>query len=74
MATGQRAVNAFTYPTFLWFLGVVESRMDPEQIGRLRVRIYGHHSDDTQQIATDDLVWAAVMQPTTSSGVGGIRS
>ena len=27
-----------------WWIGVVEDRVDPEHLGRCRVRIYGYHS------------------------------
>jgi hypothetical protein len=43
---------------FNWWMGVVESRDDPLHLGRCQVRIFGHHSDNTQQIPTSDLSWA----------------
>lgn len=43
---------------FVWFLGVVEDRMDPEQIGRVRVRCFGWHDQDKSLIPTDGLPWA----------------
>ena len=30
----------------VWFIGCVEDRMDPEEIGRVRVRCFGIHTDD----------------------------
>lgn len=54
------------------FFGIVEDRNDPLKIGRVRVRIYGLHTDDKQLIASPDLPWAQVLLPTTSSGVSGI--
>lgn len=56
----------------LWFTGVVEDRGDPEQIGRIRVRIFGDHTSDKVKIPTRDLPWAQVMMPITSASVGGI--
>lgn len=47
---------------FIWFIGVVEDRQDPEQLGRVRVRAFGWHTDDKSQIPTEDLPWAHVMQ------------
>ena len=31
---------------FIWFVGVVEDRNDPERIGRVRVRCLGFHTED----------------------------
>ena len=31
---------------FLWFVGVVEDRMDPTYTGRVRVRALGHHTQN----------------------------
>jgi hypothetical protein len=28
---------------FIWWIGIVEDRLDPEKMGRCRVRIYGYH-------------------------------
>jgi hypothetical protein len=52
--------------------GVVEDRIDPLKLGRLRVRVRGYHSPDLQDISTEQLYWATVMQPTSSSFLGGI--
>ena len=35
---------------FVWFFGVVEDRNDPVQLGRVRVRCYGWHTDDKNEI------------------------
>lgn len=43
---------------FLWWIGVVEDRNDPEKLGRCRVRIFGIHTDDITAIPTEDLPWA----------------
>lgn len=43
---------------FMWFIGVVEDRNDPEKLGRCRVRIFGYHTDDVIAIPTEDLPWA----------------
>ena len=57
---------------FHWFVGVVESREDPSQLGRVQVRVLGIHTDNKTSIPTKDLPWATVMQPTTSSANSGI--
>lgn len=56
---------------FTWFLGVVEDRDDPIRLGRVRVRCYGWHTDDKDQIPTSSLPWAQVIQDVTSAAVSG---
>ena len=58
--------------SFTWFMGVVEDREDPEQMGRVRVRCFGFHTDSRGLIKTTDLPWATVMMPATASGVSGV--
>jgi len=58
--------------SFFWFWGVVEDRNDPEEMGRVKVRIYGLHTDDKAQIPTDSLPWSMVMMPVTSASLGGV--
>ena len=53
------------------FFGIVEDRHDPMQIGRVRVRCHGIHTDDKSKIATPDLPWAQVLLPTTSAAISG---
>lgn len=50
---------------FHWWQGVVEDRHDPLMIGRCKVRILGHHTDDksTRGIPTEDLPWAQLLLP-----------
>lgn len=50
---------------FVWFLGVVEDRNDPDQLGRVRVRCFGWHTDDKTLIPTDALPWAHPVHPTS---------
>jgi hypothetical protein len=57
---------------FLWFVGVVEDRNDPVQLGRVRVRCFGHHTDKKSEIATEDLPWAQVMNGINSASVNGL--
>ena len=56
---------------FVWFFGVVEDRNDPIQLGRLRVRCYGWHTDDKNEIPTESLPWAIPLQSVTSAAVSG---
>lgn len=56
---------------FVWFIGVVEDNNDPDRLGRVRVRCYGFHTDNMDDLKTNDLPWATVMHPTTSSALRG---
>lgn len=49
------------------FTGVVEGRDDPAKMGRLRVRIIGLHTDDTNIVPTEELPWAQVVAPINGS-------
>ena len=57
---------------FVWFMGVVEDRNDPEQLGRVRVRCLGFNSPNLSSIPTSDLPWAHVMHPTTDPSMHGM--
>lgn len=46
---------------FIWFVGVVEDRNDPDQLGRVRVRAFGWHTEDKALIPTESLPWAATV-------------
>jgi hypothetical protein len=48
---------------FVWWMGVVEDRMDPLHLGRARVRIHAWHTDDKAMIPTEHLPWAHVLHP-----------
>lgn len=52
--------------------GKVEDVSDPKQMGRVRVRVYGPHTDSKVDIPTEDLPWALVATPTTSPAISGI--
>jgi hypothetical protein len=69
----------FGFNPVMW-MGVVEDNEDPIKLGRLRVRIFGWHTQQTTGsgtepgVATSDLPWAHVMQPVSNapnSGLGG---
>ena len=57
---------------FYWWHGVVEDVDDPMMLGRCRVRVFGHHTDDVVELPTADLPWAYPMQPITSAALSGI--
>lgn len=63
-----------------WFIGTVEDRgtgqfsgqKDALKMGRVKVRVHGHHTEDKSELPTKDLPWAFVMTPVTSAGISGI--
>ena len=63
-------MNPIKEPSF--YLGVVEDRMDPMMLGRVRVRILGLHTHNKAILPTADLPWAYKIQPTTSGAISGI--
>lgn len=54
------------------YVGVVENRDDPLQLGRCQVRIVGLHTEDKTALPTSDLPWAYPMQPISSAAMNGI--
>jgi hypothetical protein len=72
MINYQNESGAFSFGNFVWWVGVVEDRMDPKKLGRLRVRIMGYHTPDKEEIPTEDLFWAYPIQPITSAAMNGI--
>lgn len=57
---------------FFHFVGVVECILDPEKLGRVRVRVLGEHTQDKVEIPTDHLPWAMVVMPVTSASISGV--
>lgn len=60
----------FNQPIF--YDGIVEDRMDPIEAGRVRVRVFGIHSDSVSDIPTDKLPWATVMMSANNASMSGI--
>ena len=55
-----------------WFVGkVVQAHGDPEELGRIKVRIYGVHPDNQADAEVYDLPWASAVVPTTEGGSSG---
>ena len=56
---------------FTWWKGVIESNVDPLNLGRCQVRIFGWHPDNIQTLPTSDLPWALpINSPNTTMTVG----
>lgn len=52
---------------FTWWIGIVEDRMDPLKLGRVKVRCVGWHSDNRMQLPTDTLPWATPCLPVNNT-------
>lgn len=52
---------------FVWFEGVIEDRMDPLGLGRMRVRAFGYDSEDRGEVPTEHLPWAYPILPLNSA-------
>ena len=57
---------------FIWWHGVVEDINDPLELGRCRVRIFGYHSSDRNEVPIESLPWAHPMQSINSAAISGI--
>lgn len=64
--------DGFKSTDFNWFTGVVENRHDPLFLNRVKVRCFGWHTENKRALPTEDLPWASVLMPTTSSGTSGV--
>ena len=52
---------------FIWWVGVIENRLDPLNLGRCQVRIKGLHSALKTEISTESLPWAQPLFPINQS-------
>ncbi len=48
---------------YVWWMGIVEDRNDPLNIGRCRVRIFHWNNDNKQMLPTEQLLWAHPIVP-----------
>lgn len=56
-----------------WFMGRCIDASPPAGLeGRIKVRVFGVHSPNTDDIPQKDLPWAQVMNPSSSYGVSGL--
>jgi Gp5-like OB domain-containing protein len=60
-------MDNFLGQTFIWWIGVVEDISDPNQIGRVRVRIFGLHPQDVSLVPTEDLPWMPILLPANAA-------
>ena len=55
-----------------WFIGRVVSVQDPMELGRVKVRIMGIHTENTNDIPDSGLPWAQTILPITEGGTNGL--
>ena len=55
-----------------WFVGVVTDVKDPLQLGRVKVRIFGVHSESVSDVPDSSLPWAQTVIPVTEGGSSGL--
>lgn len=61
--------NFFGLEGFVWFIGVVEDRIDPEKMGRVRVRCFGWHTESKELLPTEALPWAHPIHPINAPAI-----
>jgi len=55
-----------------FYIGVIEDRQDPREMGRVRVRVFGLHSDDrVNNVPINMLPWSMVVHPANASSTSG---
>ena len=58
-----------------WFVATVINGNSPAGLeGRVQIRIYGIHSENTEDIPQKDLPWAQCIMPSTDYGTSGLGS
>ena len=62
-----RRGNFLGHDGFVWWVGVVENRMDPLNLGRCQIRIKGLHSEQKIFIPTEQLPWSQPLFPINNS-------
>jgi len=64
----------------MFYIGIVEDNKDPKKLGRLKIRIFGIHTENrnksvddiSKHITTNDLPWCYPSMPITNSCIDGI--
>ena len=72
MLTKEQQKHFMGFNGFTWWIGVVEDNNDPEKLGRVRIRCLGLHTENKNELPTEDLPWATPMMPLTSGSISQI--
>ncbi len=62
-----RRNNFLGHDGFIWWIGVVENRKDPLNLGRCQVRIKGLHAKELTSVPTESLPWAQPLFPVNNT-------
>lgn len=63
----SRRSNFLGHDGFIWWIGTIENRMDPLNVGRCQVRIKGLHDYRKTIVPTESLPWAQPLFPVNNS-------
>ena len=55
MATTEETKDFAGKNGFIWWIGIIEDRNDPLNMGRLKVRAVGWHPDDKMNLPTNEI-------------------
>lgn len=58
--------------TNLWFGVIEDANNDPYQMGRVKVRVIGVHTENKSLLPTEDLPWAEVLSGINSASISGV--
>tara|TARA_B100000965_G_scaffold40355_1_gene29680 strand:+ start:10976 stop:13531 length:2556 start_codon:yes stop_codon:yes gene_type:complete len=71
----EPTINFVGKDGFFWWVGEVEDNRDPEELGRVKVRVLGYYTNvrggTVADLKTDHLPWATVLQHTCQPGNDG---
>ena len=56
----------------MFYRGVIEDNNDPDKLGRVKVRVFGIHSDSEEDISTNDLPWSEVAYSLSFGNISGV--
>lgn len=59
--------NRMGHDNFVWWIGVVENNVDPLNLGRCKVRIFGSHTSNLQEVPTSELPWTTPINSVNNS-------
>lgn len=66
-SNNSRRNNFIGHDGFIWWIGVIENRLDPLNLGRCQVRIKGLHSEKNTDVPSSSLPWAQPLFPINNS-------
>lgn len=68
----MQRINFNHHTSKVFYVGIVEDRLDPLYMGRCRVRVFGLHDEDRVMLPIEDLPWALPLMPINSASITGV--